>query len=39
LTVLEKAGQAGYTIRQTASGDYIVEIRRTGARDVTLEGS
>jgi hypothetical protein len=39
LTVLEKAGQAGYTIRQTASGDYIVEIRRTGARDVTVEGS
>jgi len=39
LTVLEKAGQAGYTLRQTASGDYILEIRRAGARDVVIEGS
>ncbi|HEY7303963.1 MAG TPA: hypothetical protein VH601_07615 [Bryobacteraceae bacterium] len=39
LTVLEKPGQAGYTIRQAASGDYIIEVRRERARDVAIEGS
>ena len=31
--------EAGYTIRSVTGGDYILQIRRQGARDVTVEGS
>jgi hypothetical protein len=39
LPLLDKQGPSGYTIRQTATGDYIIEVRRERARDVTIEGS
>jgi hypothetical protein len=31
--------EAGYTIRSVTGGDYVLQIRRQGARDVTVEGS
>jgi hypothetical protein len=30
---------SGYTIRPTSNGDYILQIRRAGSRDVTMEGN
>jgi len=30
--------QAGYTIRPGSGGDYILQIRRQGAREITVEG-
>jgi hypothetical protein len=39
LQLRETSHEAGYTIRPASGGDYVLQIRRQGARDVTVEGS
>ncbi len=36
LHLREALGKTGYTMRQTAASDYILQIQRSGARDVTV---
>ncbi len=39
LQVLETSREPGYTIRPASNGDYILQIRRQGARDVRIEAN
>jgi hypothetical protein len=39
LQLRKTSHEAGYTIRPATGGDYVLQIRHEGARDVTVEGS